>query len=344
VASERQFRISLLVLVAAQQMRKEVFFLNSFSRLSSSDKARLLLVLLTFAWGLSWPTMKIALDEVGLWALRIFGLSISTVSLFFWMKFRGISLAIPRGTRFVHIFIASFFNIIGFSFFASLAQLYATTSRVVIINYSMPIWGSLLAWLILGERLNRMSAIGLALCVAGIGILVYPVVVSDSAVGLLLAHGCMLCWAFGTIYMKWARIPGDKVAITAWQIAIGAVVMIVSYFVYNGPSLPVFTPVSWQAALAVLYNGLIGTGLAYLLWFAILDRLPTATASLGTLANPVIGIIFSVILLGERPTMADIVGFALIFTAAVCVLVPQGERASPIVTGEPAAEKSETAR
>ena len=302
--------------------------MNWHCELSTSSKARLLLVLLTFAWGLSWPTMKIALDEVGFWGLRVIGLSISAASFFLWISLRGRSFNIPRGRPRIHVFVSSLFNIVGFSFFASLAQLSATTSRVVIINYSMPIWGSLMAWLILGERLNLLSGIGLLLCIAGLSVLVYPVVVTESPVGLLLAHGCMLCWAAGTVYMKWARIPGDMVAITGWQIAIGAVAMIIGYFAFHGMSLPALAPISWHAVLAVIYNGLIGTGLAYLLWFAIIERLPTATASLGTLANPVIGIIFSVILLGERPTLPDIIGFALIFAAAACVLIPQRDRTS----------------
>jgi drug/metabolite transporter (DMT)-like permease len=45
-------------------------------------------------------------------------------------------------------------------------------------------------------------------------------------------------------------------------------------------------------------------------------------ASLGSLSNPIVGIIGSVILLGDRPTVSDIVGFALIFSAAACVLIP----------------------
>ena len=52
-----------------------------------------------------------------------------------------------------------------------------------------------------------------------------------------------------------------------------------------------------------------GTAVAYFIWYNIIGKVSTATASLGTLANPVIGVIGSVILLGERLTVADIVGF-----------------------------------
>jgi drug/metabolite transporter (DMT)-like permease len=155
-------------------------------------------------------------------------------------------------------------------------------------------------------------------------VLVYPVATEQSVVGLLLALCCALSWAAGTVYMKWARIPGDLLVITAWQIALGAVVFGLGLLIFQG--MPAPAAVSLKAVLAVLYNGLLGTGFAYILWFAIIERLPTATASLGSLSTPVVGIISSMLMLGERPTTEDMIGFALIFAAAACVLTQPAQR------------------
>jgi len=59
---------------------------------------------------------------------------------------------------------------VGFGLLSAFAQLSALTSRVVIVCYSMPIWASLLAWLILGERLNAMSIAGLVLWAVLMGV------------------------------------------------------------------------------------------------------------------------------------------------------------------------------
>jgi drug/metabolite transporter (DMT)-like permease len=286
--------------------------------LDEITKAKLLLVLLAFVWGLSWPIMTIALAEISVWTLRASGFSISALSLFALIRLQGRSAAIPRGVIWLHLIAAAMFNVIGFGLFSSFALLTASTSRVVIVNYSMPIWASLMAWLILGEHLSIRAGIGLMLCVSGLIVLVYPVATAPSAVGLLLALCCALSWAAGTVYMKLARITGDLLAITAWQIAFGALVFGVGLLVFQG--MPAPAAVSFKAVLAVVYNGLIGTGFAYILWFAIIERLPTATASLGSLATPVVGVSSSMLMLGERPTTADMIGFALIFAAAVCVL------------------------
>jgi drug/metabolite transporter (DMT)-like permease len=75
----------------------------------------------------------------------------------------------------------------------------------------------------------------------------------------------------------------------------------------------------------MIFSGLIGSGLAYFLWFNIVGRVPAMTASLGVLSVPVVGMLSSMLILGDRPTPADYVGFALIFAAAACVLLRPGE-------------------
>src|SRR6202041_1165144 len=75
------------------------------------------------------------------------------------------------------------------------------------------------------------------------------------------------------------------------------------------------------AILAMVTTGVFANGVAYGLWFAIVRRLPAVTASLGVLGSPVIGVIASVLILGERPTATDLIGFALIFAASACVLL-----------------------
>jgi drug/metabolite transporter (DMT)-like permease len=281
-------------------------------------------VLLALVWGVSWPIMKVALDEVGIFVLRAAGYSISAVSLFALIGLQGRSAYVPRGKRWVHICVVSFFNVVAFGLLSSLAQLTGTTTRLVIVNYSMPVWACLLAWLLLGERLDRRSVLGLALCIAGLLTLVYPIASPQTAPALLLAWGCALSWAAGTVYMKWAQMREDVLALAAWQIAIAALVFLVALPFAPGPAMT--EGVSLTAVLAVLYNGLIGSGFAFVLWFAIIERLPTATASLGVLLAPVVGVGSSMVLLGERPTLSDFFGFALILAAAVCVLVPAGAR------------------
>ena len=127
-------------------------------------------------------------------------------------------------------------------------------------------------------------------------------------------------WAAGTVYVKWARIKGDPIANAAWQIFVAFVVVVLCLPFAEGTLQ--LTQAHALAVFAMIFAGLVGSGLAYFLWFGIIGRIPAMTASLGVLSAPVIGVVSTAVLLGEIPTVADIIGYVLIFAASVCVLLP----------------------
>ena len=110
---------------------------------------------LSFCWGLSWTAMRIALDEVSPWSMRLIGYSIGAATLLVLIKAQGRSLAIPPGRDRLHIVMAALFLAVGFGVAGTFAQLMANTSRVIIVNYSMPVWGSLMAYFVLRRAHQR---------------------------------------------------------------------------------------------------------------------------------------------------------------------------------------------
>jgi len=286
--------------------------------------AKVLLLLLSLAWGLSWPVMRIALEEVTPWTLRLVGYATGVVFMFAVVKLRRRAPALPFGRSYLHVTVSAVLNVVGFGLFSSFAQLQAMTARVAIIVYSMPIWASVTAWLLLGEGLTRPAIVGLVLCVCGLAVLITPLAGAGVPLGLVLALGSALSWAAGTLYLKWARIPGDRIAITGWQLVVSLAVIAVCLAIFEGA--PHLWPLRPTTIVALVFHGVIATGLAYLLWFEIVERLPVATASLGSLCVPVVGILSSIAILGERPSLIDAIGFALILAAAAAVLIEPATR------------------
>jgi drug/metabolite transporter (DMT)-like permease len=288
-------------------------------------KARVFLVLLCLGWGITWPMMKIALDEIPPFSMRVASLTLGIVTLTSLSLLQGRSLRIPSLRTLVHLCAASFFNIVAFSVFTPFAQMSAATSRVAIVVYTMPIWATLMARPILSERLTAARTFGLALCIAGMTVLIYPLATLGIPTGILLALGAAVSWAAGTVYLKWAKIDGDPMAASVWQLIIGVIVI--------GAMLPVIEgslhlgQAHRGAILALIFAGVVGSGISYFLWFDIVRRLPATTAALGVLSSPVIGVVSSMLLLGERPTLTDIVGFTLIFVASATVLLRPQEMA-----------------
>ena len=280
--------------------------------------AKLLVVLLAFAWGFNWIAAAIALREVSPWSLRFAGAGIGAVILIGAAMVTGHSLKVPRGEH-VHIMVAGFFNVAAFQILSSFAQVSGATTRAIIITYSMPIWTTILSRLVLGEKLTPIRLIAFALCVSGVGILVWPLFAAGFPPSVFYSLGCALSWAFATVYIKWAKVTIEPLANAAWQLMFGFVFIAGGTFLFE--SHPHLWPVHGQVIVAVLFIGIIGVGLAHFLWWSIVGRLPAITASIGALLVPVIGVTASALLLGEHLTLPDITGFTMIFVAAACVLL-----------------------
>ena len=292
-------------------------------RKDATGAAKLLVLVLAFAWGFSWIATAIALRDVTPWSLRFAGAGIGTVTLFAAAFLTGHSLKVPRD-EYKHIMVAGFLNVAAFQILSAFAQTVGDTSRVVIVTYSMPIWATLFAFVLIGERLNGMRLLALALCVAGLTILVWPLFSHGFPPAVFLALGCALTWSFASVYIKWVKVKVEPLANAVWQLLFGFLFIAVGTFLFDG--YPRLWPIETVSLLAVLYVGVLGVGLAHFLWWSIVDKLPAVTASIGALLVPVVGVIASVIFLGEQPTLNDIAGFVLIFCAAACVLLQPNVR------------------
>ncbi|MGN6573815.1 MAG: DMT family transporter [Pseudolabrys sp.] len=282
-----------------------------------TGRDRSLVFLLAFAWGGNWIAGAIALHGATPWTLRFFGSSLAACTLIAAALITGHTLKVPRGQR-IHVMVAGFLNVALFQILSAFAQANGATSRVVILNYSMPIWTTIMSCVLLGERLDRLRWTAIALCAVGLAILVWPLFEQGVPSTVFLALGCAWAWGGATVYLKWVKSTVPPLATAAWQLVFGFVFIAAGTFVFEGLPRVSLSLGTWEA---ILFVGIIGTGFAHFLWWSIAGRLSPVTASIGSLLVPVIGVIGSVILLHERPTLTDVTGFVLIFGAAACVLL-----------------------
>jgi drug/metabolite transporter (DMT)-like permease len=286
---------------------------------SADNVARLMLVVLSLAWGLTWPAMKIALEEIPPFSFRVGTNGLAALTLFAIAFVQHRDVRIKRPIARLHLVVVGILSVALFTLGAAFAQLATTTSRVAMLTYTMPIWAALMARPVLGERLNSMRAISLVLCAIGLAVLIYPLIGSGDLVGVAIALGTAICWAAGTVYLKWARVEADPVAIAAWQLVVAFVMVVIGLpFVEGGLHL---WPLHARSLVAMVFSAVVGSALAYILWFEIVRRLPATTAALGVLTAPVVGSLGSMLVLGERPTVADYIGFALVLSAAAGVVL-----------------------
>ena len=283
-------------------------------------QGRLMLLVLCLIWGITWPMMKIALNEIPPLGMRTATAAVGAVALLAICLINRRSLRVSMGRPWAHVVVASVLNVVGFSLCSAFAQIAATTSRVTILTYTMPIWTLILAWAFLRERPSRVQVVAIALCATGLAVLIRPLATTGVPLGLLLAVGSGFSWAAGTVYVKWARINADPVGLASWQITIAFFVILACMFAFEGRLD--LSAVHADGLFAVLFTGVFGNAIAYALWFAMVRRVPALTATLGIVGIPVIGVVATMLILGERPTLADGLGFAFIFAASVCAQLP----------------------
>jgi drug/metabolite transporter (DMT)-like permease len=278
-----------------------------------------LVLLLGLLWGLNWPAVKIALAEFGPWSLRAAALSIASFALLAFTLGRGGTMLLRRA-QWWRLALPAVLAIAAPNILIAHAQLSAPTGRIAVVAFTMPVWATVLARLILGERLDQRRLLGLALGIAGLVALGWPLVVAgELSFGLLLAFLAAISWAAGTVLLK--RFPSEAtpLAFATWQLIIGAACAIAGMLIFEGPMV---WSLSAPTLLAFAYHAVLGQALATVLWFEVVTRIPASIAALGTLLVPAVGVASAMLILGEQPSAADHIGLALIVAAASTVLLP----------------------
>jgi probable blue pigment (indigoidine) exporter len=262
-------------------------------------------------WGLNFPIMKHLLTEWPPLSSRgLCGIA-GAAALALIALARRQSLGVPR-QLWSRLVLVSLLTIGGWVAFMGLALLWLSASEAAVLGISIPVWVALLAWPILGERLSPVRAISLTIALAGISVLIGGNGLEASAVklpGLLCALAGAVCVALGTVLTKHFPLAMPPLALAAWQVGLGCLPIALVGLAVEQPHLASLSGVGWAS---MIYMTLIQFCLCYVCWFAALERLPAATASIGTLLVPVIGVLAAGAMLHEPLGWREI--SALVFT------------------------------
>jgi drug/metabolite transporter (DMT)-like permease len=271
------------------------------------------LAITSIGWGLSWPITKhILLEWPPLSARGLSGLA-GAALLAGLALLRGDSLLVSR-ERWPALLWSAFLNVTIWMTAMGLALVRMPASEAVVIAYTMPVWASLLAWLILGERMSLSRILALLMAFAGIAALMggNGIDVSTARLpGVLMVLGGAIAFALGTIAAKRLPVGVPLIVSAAWQIGIGSLPVALAGLAFEHPQPAALSATGWAL---MAYMTLIGFCVTYLSWFAALARLPASVAAIGTMAVPVIGVLASALALHEPLGPGQIA--ALVFTLA----------------------------
>lgn len=277
-------------------------------RLGPAVIGRLLVLVTALGWGFGWPMMKIAMhDWPPLFARGTAGV-MAAVGLAVMAALRGDAL-LPRRGLMGRIAVAAAINVFAWMGFTSLSLLWLHVSEAALVTFTMPIWATLLAWPVLGERPALRSVVALCLGVAGLLLLMGPNLGggADKMPGIAFALSAAVLFAFGAVTSR-RPIPLPSIVAAAWMIGLGSAAMLVVGWAIERPDLGSLTP---AGAGALAYMTVGPMALCYLAWFGAIKRIPTATAATGILLVPVIGAVSAAAILGEPLGLREVAAFAL---------------------------------
>jgi drug/metabolite transporter (DMT)-like permease len=276
--------------------------------------ALLALVVLSAIWSYNWIVMKQVLRYSGPFDFAAWRYALGTVVLFASLRLRGVSLRPPPLAPVVLIGLA---QTMGFQALVQWALVDGGAGKTALFAYTMPFWAMPIAWLVLHERPSRGQLASLAVALAGLVLVIAPWDGLDELGSAGLAIGGGVCWAIGMVLTKreFARGGIGLLSLTAWQMLAGTIGLV---------AIAAFTderPLEWNGYFlaALAYNAVLSSGLAWLLWSYIVERLPTAVAGLSSLVVPILGVLLAWMLLGEAPSLPEAAGIVLIGAALIAV-------------------------
>ncbi|WP_238991957.1 MULTISPECIES: DMT family transporter [Streptomyces] len=271
---------------------------------------------LSLIWGFSFLLIKVGTDGYAPFQVTFGRLLSGTAVLAVAMAVRRERL--PRAARtWGHLFVAAFFlNALPFSLFAY-AELTIPSTLAGICNATSPLWGMALSLVALSEdRPTRRRVAGLGLGFLGVLTVLgaWQGFSGLDVTGTVMALLASLSYPVGWIYVRrtLAGTGSSRLSLTGSQLLLGTVQLAIV--------LPMFTDMPAHVplfpTLAVIALGALGTGLAVLLQYGLVEEVGPTTAQMVTYFIPVIATAAGVTLLGERLNWNTPVGALVVLAGA----------------------------
>ncbi|MGH8191133.1 MAG: DMT family transporter [Rhodanobacteraceae bacterium] len=273
------------------------------------------LAILTVVWSLNWSVMKVAMRYAGPFTFSAQRYVIGTVVLFALLALKRQNL---KPTPWLPTIVIGLTQTAAFQALAQWALVSGGAGKTALLAYTMPFWVVPLAWWWIHEKPGWRRWGCIALAAAGFVCVIEPWRPIGAPRSVMLAILAGLAWAIATVLSKRVFQKHPEVTplrLTAWQMLIGTIGLVILALSTHQ------RPVAWTNAYiaALLYNGLLSSGVCWVLWALIVQRLPANVAGLTSLAVPVAGVLFAWGLLAEQPSPAEWIGIALI-GAALAIL------------------------
>ena len=270
------------------------------------------LLLLGAVWGASFLFMRMGAADFGPLALafvRVAGASLLLLPLMAW---QGQVATLRQHWRPIAV-VGLLNSALPFTLFMA-AALVMGTGLMAVFNATAPIWGALVAWLWLGDRMAASRWVGLAIGLAGVVGLVWGQAdLRPGQHGISPALGFAACAAAALLYgvaanysRKFLKGLPPMALAAGSQLSAAVVLALPAAFAWPAHNPPAS---AWAAAAAL---ALVCTGLAYVLYFRLIAHTGVTTAISVTFLIPGFAMVWGWLFVAEVPTLRMLIGCAVV--------------------------------
>jgi drug/metabolite transporter (DMT)-like permease len=296
-------------------------------------KSRLVWLLLCLIWGSTWLFIKLGLDDLPPFIFAGIRFVIAATILFVIIKLRRLSLPRARADW----VLLAITGVLSFSFNYGLVfwgEQYISSGLAALLQAMIPAFGLVIAHFYLpGERMTTVKIIGIVLGVAGVG-----VVFSNqlTVAGTRALAGCAAlvfgsaCAAYANVLVKARGGKLDPAILAGGQMVFGLVPLLLVGFLTEANPLQLHW--SRMAVIALFYLAIVGSVVAFLSYYWLVQHMDVTKTMLIALVTPVIAVALGVIVLHEELNWRTFAGGAMIIAGIGLVVLRKSRKQNAELT------------
>jgi drug/metabolite transporter (DMT)-like permease len=285
----------------------------------------LLFLALGFMWGSSYLFIKLAVDDFGTFTLVALRLLVGAGLLWVAMRIKG--QALPRERRlYGHLIVMACVNIVIPFVLITWAERSVDSSVAAILTSAVPLFTIVIAPLVLPDEPIRVNGVA-GLVVGFVGVIVLTSrdfgAGGTDLIGVAALLGAALSYGVGAVYSRHNMRGVPPMIPAVFQVTFAMLIAGTVALVFEHPwdARP-----DLQAIFSIIWLGLLGSGLAYLVVFRLFAVWGATRTTLVAYEIPVVGIILGFVVLNEPIDIRLLIGTALVVGGVALVNSRFGQR------------------
>jgi drug/metabolite transporter (DMT)-like permease len=296
--------------------------------MTEAQRQQRFLIILAFGlvylfWGSTYLGIRIAVEQIPPALMCGTRFSIAGILMLVYCGLSGRTIRYS-GVQLWHMAVVGTLLLMGGNLTLSYAEQVVPSGLAALVVASTPLWFLVLDSLLLGDHhISRRGLAGLALGVAGIGVLLWPKLMSINTMGAkefwwsLSLLGGSFIWALGSVLSKrWQSQEVDPFSGIAWQVTFAGVANLIFAVSFEDLTHVVWTP---RGIGAVLYLVVCGSWIGYTAYIWLLRHVPTSKVSTYAYVNPVVAVFLGWFVLHETVDRYILMGTAIVIASVVLV-------------------------